>query len=99
MSSDEPKKVEFPKKLLDKIDDDLIKEIENYDENELKEKIVKTEALIVDTDAEIENSDKIKVLKEDLKAIMSAHRDTKNGANAIIKFCVHNLRKRGLSLK
>ena len=90
---------DFPKKLLDKIPDDVIKAIEGFSEDELKDKIVKTEALIVDTDKEIEESDKIKVLKEDLKAIMGAHRDTKNGANAIIKFCVWNLRKRGLTLK
>lgn len=93
------KEDEFPKKLLDKIPETLINEVETLSEEELKEKIVKTEALIVDTDKEIDNSDKIKILKEELKDIMGAHRDTKNSANAIIKFCVWNLRKRGLTLK
>ena len=93
------KQDEFPKKLLDKIPESLINEVETLSEDELKNKIVKTEALIVDTDKEVEDSDKIKVLKEDLKAIMGAHRDTKTSANAIIKFCVWNLRKRGVSLK
>ena len=90
---------DFPKKLLDKIPGDLVDEIKNLKDDELKDKIVKTEALIVDTDKEIEESQQIKDLKEALKDIMGAHRDTKNSANAIIKYCIWTLRKRGASLK
>lgn len=90
---------DFPKKIKDKIPEGVADEIDNMKEDELREKIVKTEALIVDTDKEVEEDPKIKVLKEDLKAIMQGHREVKTGAQAIIKYCVYTLRKQGHSLK
>ncbi len=90
---------DFPKKILDKLPDGLKEEIESMKADDLKAKIVKTEALIVDADKEIEDDPKIKVLKEDLKAITSAHREVKVGAQAIIKYCIYNLRKQGHTLK
>lgn len=90
---------DFPKKILDKIPDELIEVIDRMTADELREKVVKTEALIVDTDKEIEEDQKIKVLKEDLKAINDSYREVKTGAQAIIKYCIFNLRKQGHSLK
>lgn len=90
---------DFPKKVLDKIPDGIADEIEKMTEVQLRDKIVKTEALLVDTDKEVSEDPKIATLKEDLKAIMSGHKEIRTGAQAIIKFCVFNLRKQGHSLK
>lgn len=93
------KQDELPKKLRDKVPQPLLDGIETMSEAEIKERIVKAEALLVDTEKEMKDSATITALKEQLKDINGAYKDTKNAANASIKFCVWHLRKRGLSLK
>ena len=90
---------DFPKKILDKIPEDILADLEKMSADDLREKIVKTEALIVDNDKESEEDPKIKVLKEDLNLLISAYKEVRTGAQAIIKYSIFLLRKQGHSLK
>lgn len=89
---------EFPKKLLEKIPEDLIEEIPRMTEDEIKERVIKSETVIVDISKEMEDDGKLAAIKEDLKALTGGYRDVVKAQEAIIKYCVYVLRSRGSTL-
>ena len=90
---------EFPKKLLDKVPSNLVDTIPTMKEEELRERIVACEAAVVDLEEAQEDSDRIKVLKEELKDLLGGFRDAKKAEEATIKYCIWALKNQGVVLK
>ncbi len=88
----------FPKKLLDKVPQSVADAIPSMKEEELRERIVACEALIVDLESGQDSSARIKALKEELKDLVGGFRDTKKAEEATIKYCIWTLRKQGVVL-
>jgi len=88
----------FPKKVLDKVPGHLVDVIPTMKEDELRERIVSSEALIVDLEKGLEDSSRIKALKDELKDLTGGFRDAKKAEEATIKYCIFTLRAQGVVL-
>lgn len=75
---------------------------ENYQElasamkdDELEAVIVKSRGLIEDTDQDLKNDNKLKVLKDDIKTITGAYQDASRAEDAKVRYALYVLRQRG----
>lgn len=72
--------------------EDVLKELEAADVEELNRRIAQASQAISDTKEELNNNPEYSQAKEDLKLLSSGFREVKQRQNAIIKICL-NLRK------
>ena len=68
---------------------------ESKSSEELQREILKAQGVIADLEAEIENDDKLRALREELKDLMGGFRDAMGREGAKSAYCVHLLRQRG----
>lgn len=68
---------------------------ESKSNDELEEEVLKAESSINDLEKDMDNDSKLKVLKEDLKALGGGYKDAMKTEQAKIKFSLFLLRQRG----
>lgn len=89
---------EFPDKWLKKLPTGWSEGAESMKDDELKEVIVKSRRLMADLEKDMENDDKLKVLKDDIKLLVSAYRETQTAEDAKIRLACHLLKERGVKV-
>lgn len=85
----------FPKKYKKSLPQGFDETAEAMSKEELEKTIVDAEKTIQEVEMDLEQDEKVKVLKEDLKDIMQGFGDLKKTCTAKIKFCLHVLKSRG----
>lgn len=89
----------FPAKYEKKLPTGFKDDADSYDNEKLKQTILECEANIVNVDREMQNDEKLQGVKELLKDLASAYRDAKHAQTAKIKYCLHLLESKGVSLE
>jgi hypothetical protein len=68
---------------------------DGFSEEDLNKTIIDSEKAVSDTDRDIENDERLNALKEELKEVSGAYKDTMKVLNAKIRYCVYLLNQRG----
>lgn len=87
---------EFPNKWAKKLPEGFMESAENMSNDELKQALLKAEGIVSDTEKDMENDSKLNTLKEDVKMLAGAYKDTISSEKAKSKFCLYVLRSRGV---
>lgn len=92
------KKTEFPDKWIKKLPTGWAEGADSMKDDELKSVIVKSRRTIADLEKDMENDDKLKVLKDDVKMIVGGYRDTQTSEDAKIRYACFLLKERGVKV-
>ena len=89
---------EFPAKYEKKLPTGFKEDADSFDEDKLKSTILESESNIVTIDREMSQDSKLQGAKELVKDLASGYRDAKSCQTAKIKYCLHLLESKGISL-
>ena len=87
---------EFPSKWKKFLPDNYTDTADALSTEELNKEIIKAEGVVSDLESDMENDAKLKVLKEDLKALAGGYGDEIKTEKAKIKYDLYLLRARGV---
>lgn len=90
---------EFPTKYLKKIDGDFTDGINAMDTEEIKKRILECEGNIYEIDADKDNNNELKDMKQKMKEAVQPYSETKGKETAKIKYCLYVLESRGIRLE
>lgn len=88
---------EFPKKWAKFLPDTFKDSAESMKTDDLKKEMYKAERVIVDLEKDMENDQKLAVLKEDVRALMGGYKDEIKTEMAKLRYCLYLIRDRGES--
>jgi len=91
-------KQEFPDKWLKKLPTGWSDGAESMKDDELKEVIVKSRRMIAELERDMENDDKLKVLKDDVKMLVGGYRDAQTAEDAKVRYACFLLKERGVKV-
>lgn len=89
-------KSDFPEKWAKKLPEGFKDTAESMSTDELQKEILKSEGMVADTEKEMDDDQKLNSLKEDLKLLVGAYKESINAAKAKTKYCLHLMRLRGV---
>lgn len=87
---------DFPKKWASKLPSEYESKVTALEKEEIEEEILDAEDKITQTENIMEDDEKLKVLKSDLKDLVGGYRDVMKEQQAKIKFCMFTLHSRGI---
>lgn len=85
----------FPKKWEKKLPDGFKDIADSLKTEEIRDRIMKCESVIMDTEREMAEDEKLAALKEAVKDLSGGYRDVLLTEMAKIKYCMYTLASRG----
>ena len=88
----------FPSKYEKKLPTGFKDDADAFDTEKLKSTILECESNIVTVDRDMQENEELQALKNTLKDLSAGYREAKQAQTAKIKYCLHLLESRGVSL-